>query len=298
MNAKLLSLLAVCSLAWNVVGQTRVEAPDSPPKAWSVLITINVSKDLAQTFLDTKPNKNAFLRIREIDLWVRSDGGVTGPRKHPLLTGKLPSRNLAGLELPLGAIGYLPIVDQGSFYQKIAETVNSHNAVDESARQGYDAPEVEIGIRLGTNELDTSVPYYQFQTQDGLPKPLLEALALLRRNLPVEYAKLFDFLKVPRLPSLPANEANKYAKCVVHDEWLRVEEVPIRYGLPMPREKYWAAARELFPNARHSIMGGCMGSLAGPTSAKALYCETCRSAEKKWVNENEVPPTSRAGKRT
>ena len=271
-----------------MMGQAQLGAPAFPPADWSVWITINVSTDIAETFLEKRPAKNEFFHVDLISLWLHKDGRLNGPRKHPLLTGKLPSRNFADHEiLGAGAIAYLPIVDQKTVYEKAIETVNSFKFTNSFSGKPQEASGVDIGLHLQINGRDISVQYRTIQPEDGLSEPILAALAVFRRNLPREYGKLFDFLKVPKLASLPESEAKQYAKCMVHNEWMRIDDVPISYGFPAPRESYWKAAREFFPHTARSLAGGCVVSPGSPKSAKVLYCETCRTLEKKWLQENE-----------
>jgi hypothetical protein len=210
-----------------------------------------------------------------------------------VLTGKLPGSNAANHEMVLGAgaIAYLPIADQKLVYENALETIRDFTFTDDFRHRAFDASGIDVELRLEINGRASSARFEKIQPADGLPKSVIQALAALRRNLPAEYTRLFDFLRVPKWDKLPENAAGRHAKCTVHDQWMAVDEVPIIYGLPSSRENYWKAAQALFPNAYNYLGGGCVTTPASPRSAKTLYCPQCRSAEKAWLKDNE--PTAR-----
>lgn len=88
--------------------------------------------------------------------------------------------------------------------------------------------------------------------------------------------------------------------CPVHGDELKVELVPIQYGLParMSDKAYGRACEERFPMANATSGGGCVISDAMPRSAPTRYCESCRRALAAWSAEtgkgHGLPPDHRA----
>src|SRR5882762_4528569 len=283
MSSKLLWLLVLCCCIGNVSAQMRFEASDFPPKQWSIFISIIVSPDLSQRLLE-KANKREGAYIGAIDFFVDSRGGVHAPRQHPFLTGKLSSAPHGDIIRP-GPVFFMPIADQKLFYQNALEAINSFTSAENFPLPAYDASGLDISWRCEGNGASIWLDYDNGRPREGLPKGMVAALASLRRNLPPDYSRFFEFLKVPKWADLPKDERDKFAQCALHNEWMSVRDVPIAYGLPAPREAYWEAARTLFPNSRNYIWGGCV--LEEVQSAKTLYCPTCRSEEKEWVRQNE-----------
>jgi hypothetical protein len=269
--------------------QTSPPAPAFPPKQWQVWLQMNLSKDLLHQFLEDKPAKDEFYYFEGMDFWLDAEGGLKAPRKHPVLTGKIPSNNFADRESVIGggAICHIPKRDQKEIYEKALETVRSFRFVDDFKPETYDASGIDLMLRVEINGRSFSVDYRKLQVADGLPKPVLEILACMRRGLPKDYDRFFNFLRVPKLAALPPEEAEKFAQCLVHKEWMKSEEVTISYGFPAPREKYWKAAGIQFPNARYYIHAGCVITPGSPKSGQVLYCNSCRAAEKAWVKQNE-----------
>jgi len=63
--------------------------------------------------------------------------------------------------------------------------------------------------------------------------------------------------------------------CLKHDVELLSDEVYLRYGTPSPTE--YGALRELAPNARDHVVGGCLTPPGdAKQSVKVLYCSECR----------------------
>lgn len=283
--------IATFALAWfrTASAEIALQAPSFPPKAWTLWITINLSKDLLEPFLETKPGRSEFIYAQAIDFWVDAQGALRAPRHHAVLTGRLPSNNLAEHERVLGAgsVAYLPIADQKLLYENAFETIRSFRFTDDLEHATFDASGIDVELRLEVNGRAFSVRFEKIQRDEGLPKPILQALGSLRRNLPAEYTRFFEFLLVPKLDKLSQDQAARYAKCKVHNTWMNVDEVPISYGFPASRENYWKAAQELFPNVHNYLGGGCVVTPGSPKSGKTLYCESCRSAEKTWLRDNE-----------
>jgi len=276
-------------LTVSVQAQNSPSAPSFPPKEWKVWVRINLSKDLLLQFLEAKPGKDDYFFVDGIDFWLNGDGGLEAPRKHPVLTGKLPSNNFADRESVIGsgAINHVPLKDQQAIYEHALETVRSFRFIEEFTPEQYDAPGIDLDLHLEINGRSLSVNYRKIQVKDGLPKPILDILSRLRRGLPADYDRLFKLLRVPKPAALPADEADKFSKCSVHKEWMKIAEVPISYGFPSPRPKYWEAAKLQFPNARFSIHAGCVVTPGSPKSGQVLYCISCRAAEETWVKQNK-----------
>lgn len=73
--------------------------------------------------------------------------------------------------------------------------------------------------------------------------------------------------------------------CKLHGTALKPENVPVSYGLPVTDELLFEARREIFPNSRLFVLGGCTFGSIGKSS-EVLFCADCREAEIKWRKEN------------
>jgi hypothetical protein len=72
-------------------------------------------------------------------------------------------------------------------------------------------------------------------------------------------------------------------KCRVHGTELKSGKQDVRRGEPpAPPEGYFAAIRELFPNAKSFEMGGCLVGVELKDEKKVRFCPACREAEKDW----------------
>jgi hypothetical protein len=74
-------------------------------------------------------------------------------------------------------------------------------------------------------------------------------------------------------------------RCPVHGEKLKLDTVPILYGILMIDEDYLEAEKTLFPNANTRVFGGDL--VQEETKAEVLYCPKCREAEAKWNKEHK-----------
>lgn len=101
-------------------------------------------------------------------------------------------------------------------------------------------------------------------------------------------------------------------RCPLHGEKLKLDVVPIMYGLPAAelrhnnvdivslmhnawrkltyRESYFEAERVRFPKSQKQAYGGCMAG--DERKAEVLYCQRCRDIETKWRKKH---PKSRPG---
>jgi len=135
-----------------------------------------------------------------------------------------------------------------------------------------------------------TIEYMNWHETDHLPMGLSSLLAIFRKNLPRSFDETFDYLKVPRLPPVLGTSAQQYRMCEIHDEWMKVEDIPIVYGCRLPTDAYAEAKRELFPNARRDYSGGLTERRDFPRTMRALYCESCRSAEDSWRKRTTKDP--------
>jgi hypothetical protein len=74
--------------------------------------------------------------------------------------------------------------------------------------------------------------------------------------------------------------------CEIHHFRMRLQLVPILYGLPTQDSVY---LRELtvraqqFPHRSGPVLGGCVVSSESPRQAKVWVCEKCDAAWKQWL---------------
>jgi hypothetical protein len=73
-------------------------------------------------------------------------------------------------------------------------------------------------------------------------------------------------------------------KCEVHNYLLRPATVPIHYGLIHIDDEFIDAREKLFPNAKTSVMGGCV--FEDESEVELLVCEKCRETEIEWRDKN------------
>ena len=73
--------------------------------------------------------------------------------------------------------------------------------------------------------------------------------------------------------------------CQIHKTPLKLTEVPLSYGSPLFDEALIKARKELFPNAKFYLLGGCSYRMESHT--EDWICEECRVAETKWRKENK-----------
>ncbi len=76
--------------------------------------------------------------------------------------------------------------------------------------------------------------------------------------------------------------------CEVHRETLKLDIVPISYGLPSS-DKFWQqhrnAEKERFPYANKSSGGGCIVRYA--SKAEVLFCQSCRDVRSAWLERRK-----------
>ncbi|BCM92652.1 hypothetical protein IAD21_04534 [Abditibacteriota bacterium] len=72
----------------------------------------------------------------------------------------------------------------------------------------------------------------------------------------------------------------KLKKCELHGTLLKVDTVPIHYGIVGFPAGYYQASQRSFPHADSVVMGGCV--IMPETMQTVKYCPQCRAAEKRW----------------
>lgn len=291
MNKCLAYLLAV--LFYGAFHNTNAEIilPAYPPQQWRLTVHFSISDDLDRGFLHKKPSENEFLSFEPLYLGL-SDGAISGPTTHPVLTGKLSEAGMGGLETT--DIGYVPQLDQAAIYAITGEVLRSFHFVDTFSRTNFDASGIDISIDLEINGRSLAVNYNKLQAKDGLPPNVDKLLGLLRRSLPASYSNFFNYLKVPQLPALTGQESTQYRQCELHHEWMVVGDVSIAYGLLIHDKAYSKAHQKYFPNAHLYSAGGCVVTPRSPQQEKTLYCPSCRKAEAEWQAKYGKKPKQRA----
>jgi TonB family protein len=115
--------------------------------------------------------------------------------------------------------------------------------------------------------------------------------------------KIATIAPLPPLALLPRLDGRiPEQKCLLHNEVMQLDIVPIEYGLPPARieyakvdvisffrgtwddlthrESYREASFKKFPNSNMTAGGGCI--VGEEQKAEVLYCPKCRAVEMKW----------------
>lgn len=79
-------------------------------------------------------------------------------------------------------------------------------------------------------------------------------------------------------------------QCEVHGTPLERRELPISYGYPA-YDPASEVKRDLFPNAKSFLLGGCVIEFDSPKVAETWVCNECIKAEEEWRNAD---PESRS----
>ena len=269
-------------------GNAEVNVPPYPPQQWRISVTFNFSSDVLLTFLDTKPKDGDFLCPEMLSLWLSEDFEIRGSNSHPVLTRKLPEHGFGGPTFE--ALGYVRMVDQSTIYSNACRVLQSFRYTDTFIHTNNDASGIDISIDVEINGRSMSAKYDKLHAKDNLPADVAALLALLRRSLPPSYESLFDYLRVAKLPSLTGDLASQYRRCQLHNEWMKIGDVSIVYGLLCTDETYSKAREQHFPNAHTYSSGGCVVTPNSPKGEKSLYCESCRKAESEWRKKHEKKP--------
>jgi hypothetical protein len=74
-------------------------------------------------------------------------------------------------------------------------------------------------------------------------------------------------------------------KCAIHGLDLQPDRVSISFGLPFVDDELIEARRNLFPNSKRHVHGGCV--LGDETNAEVMHCGECRLAEHQWRKDND-----------
>ena len=288
MNRRSICILVILIQAAVLKGKAEVNAPPYPPQQWGLRVTFTFSRDVLLTFVDAKPNAGESLIPGMLFLWLSDDCEIRGHSSHPVLRRKLSEDGSE--RLGFEAIGYVPQVDQRAVYSNACRVLDSFRYANSFAHTNYDASGIDISIDLEINGRSMSVKYDKLQAKDAPPDDIASLLALLRRNLSSAYGGLFDRLHVTKLPPLTGDSADHYRRCQLHNEWMKVGDASIVYGLPSVDQAYSHAENQCFPNANIHSFSGCMSEPDGPKGEKCLYCESCRKAESDWRKKSEKKP--------
>jgi hypothetical protein len=109
-------------------------------------------------------------------------------------------------------------------------------------------------------------------------------IVALAKSLSAQQSNSVKQDKVHRLTAEERRElGNKL--CEVHGEELKLDTVPIHYGLIRFKPDYSKARETQFPHANSSLLGGCV--VREETKAEVLYCTKCREAESAWRREHD-----------
>jgi hypothetical protein len=260
--------------------------PEFPPQTWQFKIDITLSDDLVLPFLKEKPSEDEFIPVDSLSFWLNSDtlldpdASLLASRSNPVITGVWDEDAFEDF-LDAGPIAFVPVHDQKLIYEYAFQAVEAFEFAHSFAHTDFEASGIDVSLELEVNGRTITLAYQKIQADEKLPENILMVLASIGRNLPSEYDRLFEFLKVPKLPPLPPEQAQKYAKCKLHDEWMKLDEVPVIYGYGGYSTEY----EKLFPGANTFIWAGCMGPADANVTSKTLFCSSCRAAEKKWVKE-------------
>ncbi len=95
-----------------------------------------------------------------------------------------------------------------------------------------------------------------------------------------------------KVAPLSASE-RKLKKCELHGTTLKVDTVPIHYGIVGFPAGYYQASQHSFPNAHSVMMGGCVISPDSPAMQTVKYCPQCRRAEKRWADAQKKKAASK-----
>jgi hypothetical protein len=254
--------------------------PPYPPQQWNLTVTFDFSEDVLRKFLDEKPDKDEFFNFGLFMISVSDDFSIEGPSAHPVLTHKISKGRYGAHDL--STLGFVPLSDHSAIYSNSCKALKAFRFADAPTNTDYDAPGIKITAKLEINGTSFSAEYPRLQKQVHLPEDLVPLLSLLRRNLPASYDRLLDYMRVPKLPPLSGDSANQIRKCQLHNEWMKVGDVPKIYGLISAPKSYPQVQKTLFPNAESCSFGGCCSSPDSPKSEKVLYCESCRKAANEW----------------
>lgn len=268
--------------------------PAYPPQEWSLSISIGLSRDIFNQFLNEKPGRDVFIIPEDVLFAVYDDNALHGSSTHPVFIGKLTQRGLG--EFGVETLAFIPQADLSSIYSNAFRVLQSFDFSDKVAFTNFNDPGIDMHIDMRINGRSWSVKYEKLQAKDALPENVAALLALLRRNLPPYSDRLFDFMRVEKLSPLSGEIARQYRKCVLHGEWLKVGEARILYGLLMGGEESRKAREIHFPNACTYIGGGCVSTATSPEKDMVLFCESCRKVQKEWIEKNKKqPPKPMAG---
>ena len=285
---QLATIVCIVIQAALISAKAELTLPAYPPQEWRLSITFNFSRDVLLSFLDTKPGKHQLFNPDTLFLWFSGDCEIRGSTSHPVLARKLQKDGFGAMRFE--AIGFVPEIDQSVIYSNAFAAIESFAFTQSFAHTNYNASGVDISINMEVNGRSISIKYDRWQESDALPSGVADLFTFIRRHLPSNYNGLFDYLRVPKLTPLTGDAANHYRRCEVHDEWMKVGDSTIIYGMPCYDKAWSEARRRLFPRASTYSSGGGVVSQGRPKNAKTIYCESCRKAGAEWRKKNKKKP--------
>lgn len=279
----------VAVLLFAISGQGADEGlkkPDPMPNDVSIIINLLCHGDLVRELMRDEPPDDKWISPEMLSLSISGDGAVDGLKNSLLLEGVRKNR-FARFSLT-STFAYMPQADVKRMHDQAFEAIRAFAFESQRDPGKRGRGDFDISFSLIINGRSIEISYRDVDRSEKLQKPLLDILSLVGRTLPREYERLWALLNVPEPPPLDGTLAEQYTKCEVHNEWMKVDTVPIHYGYPIINEEYNKASSTLFPNVRLYTLGGCV--TGGSENQMVLYCPSCRAAEKKWQAE-------RAGKK-
>jgi hypothetical protein len=176
---------------------------------------------------------------------------------------------------------FITLVDQQAILSNVCCLAKGDASPDADGLGG-----ISIDVDVTVDGEKKSFKYKPFEEKFSSSNEVHQLLSLLRRNLPPSFDKLFNYLRIAKLPPLTDGKADQFRRCLIHDEWMKVGTVPVSFGYYIESEAYLDSQKKSFPNACTTIGGGCVDTPDKLRTSTTLYCESCRKAEAKWQREN------------
>ena len=272
----------LCAL---IPGQAGLNPPPFPPQDWAITVEFGLSVESALKIFNVSPIDRSYLHSPSFFIHMDDDSIISGPSLQAVLPTDI---GFGGHDLGFSEpFGYVPAVDQEAIYSNACRVIESLKFTNTPIHAGYEPDWFSISIKLEVNDRSIAASFDSLHTKDDIPAELVTLLAHLRRNLPGSYDKVFVLMGIPKLPALSGEEAIHYLRCQVHGEWMKVDDVPIAYGLIIDEKSFANAKVKFFPNARTSYRGGCTISGNDPQEQRLLYCASCRKAQSEWQQKHD-----------
>lgn len=284
MNSTGKVFLGIISIFLTCTSCTRMNLhqPDFPPGDWAIDLDLEFSEDLYCKIMKLKEMEfNDYSDSYRIEFDLDNEGCLKVDPEHPLVTGKI-LENFRKEEIP---VAYLPQKDLKRSYNKAFEILTRFDFENIYRSNDPDTPGVDVGFMMSVNDRYIIISFGKFEKIESLPSEVIQLLSIFRRNLSPEYDHFFNFLKVPKLSPLSAEERSHLRECQVHKEWMKVDTVKLVVGdICCGSEEFLKAENALFPNSNFIYWGGSFGG-SEKSHTITLYCQSCREAEKKWYEE-------------